>query len=217
MKKLLAIILLCGILTACGAQTGETLPTETTEPPVVGLYDPENPVEKDTDGAVKAYPLEFYSCTDILSMGDKLVLFSENSLTVLQGEQCEVVAELDVKLDRMSVSAAETGIAYYDAEENRIVLLNPLLQQSTTFALPEKIQGKPVINLSAQEAFYCDGSELRALNLQSGISRLIRNFAEQKVELVDLQFGGTVLRCIVTENDDERRMYLSAQTGQTLS
>ncbi len=218
MKKLLLFLLVCLMLTACAGQQEETTPaTETTVPPVVGLYDPENPIEKATKGAVRAYPLETNDGAGLLSMGDKLVVVSANKLTVLQGDLCEVVAELDVKTEYMCVSAAETGIAYYDAEGNQIVLLNPRLQQSTAYALPENLQGKPMINLSTQQAFYLDGQELRALNLQTGISRLIRTFTEERVELIDLHFDGEVLRCIVTAYERNRTMYLSTQTGQTLS
>jgi len=218
MKKLLIFLLVCLTLTACAGQQAETTPSaETTEPPVVGLYDPEHPVEKATNGAVRAYPLESNDCTGLLSMGDKLVVVSENKLTVLQGDFCEPVAELDVKVDFACISAAETGVAYYDEAGKQIVMLNPLLQQSTTYALPDALQGKPMIELSTQQAFYCDGKELRALNLQTGISRLIRTFTEESVELTDLYFDGTVLSCIVTANEKNRTIYLSTQTGQALS
>lgn len=212
------LLLVCLMLASCAGQPGETASTtEATVPPVAGLYDPENPIESSTNGAVRAYPLETNDGAGLLSMGDKLVVVSPNKLTVLQGDQCEVVAQLDVKVEYMCVSAAETGIAYYDESAREIVLLNPLLQKSKTYLLPENLQSKPMINLSTQQAFYCDGQELRALNLQTGISRLIRTFAEEKVELMDLHFDGTVLRCIVTTTERNRTIYVSTETGQTLS
>ncbi|MBR4109016.1 MAG: hypothetical protein IKK41_01655 [Oscillospiraceae bacterium] len=218
MKKLLIFLLVCLMLASCaGQQEATDVTTELTVPPIVGLYDAENPIEKATNGAVRAYPLENNDGAAFLSMGDKLVVVSPNKLTVLQGDQCEVVAQLDVKVEYMCVSAAETGLAYYDESAREIVLLNPLLQKSKNYPLPEKLQGKPMINLPTQQAFYCDGQELRSLNLQTGISRLIRTFTEKSVELLDLYFEGEMLRCLVTAEDRRHTVYLSTQTGQTLS
>lgn len=217
MKKLLLFLLVCVMLTACSGQQEETTSAETTVPPVVGLYDPEHPIEKSTNGAVRAYPMETDDCTGLLTMGDKLVVVSENKLTVLQGDLCETVADLDVKVEYMCISAAETGIAYYDAEGKQIVLLNPRLQKSTSYALPENLQGKPMINLSKQQAFYCDGKELRSLNLQTGISRLIRTFNDETLDLTGIYFDGAVLSCEITLDENRQRMYLSTENGQTLS
>lgn len=218
MKKILLFLFVCLMLTACAGQSEGTTPaTETTEPPAVGLYNPEHPIEKATDGAVRAYPLETNDCEGLLSMGDKLVVVSANKLTVLQGDLCEVVAELDVKVDYDCISAAETGIAYYDEEGKQIVLLNPRLQQSTAYALPENLQGKPMINLSTHQAFYCDGQELRSLNLQTGISRLIRTFTEAQLMLRGIYFDGAVLLCDVSTGENFQKMYLSTENGRTLS
>lgn len=218
MKKLLIFLLACLMLTACAGQPEDTVSTtEETTLPATGLYDPEHPIENTTNGAVRAYPLESNDCIELLSMGDKLVVVGENKLTVLQGDLCQVVAELDVKVDCDCISAAETGIAYYDEAEKEIVLLNPLLQKSKTYPLPEKLQGKPMINLPTQQAFYCDGQELRSLNLQTGISRLIRTFTEGELLLRGIFFDGDVLLCDVSTEDSFQQMYVSTENGKTLS
>ncbi len=221
MKKLLLILLACLMLTACGAEQSETEPTETTLPPIVGLYDPDSSVEAGTNGAVRAYPLESDNFTGIASMGDKLLLFEETNLTLLQGDSCQVAAELDTKQEMIagsiSVSVTDTGIAYYEKENDQVVLLNPQLQQSTVYALPADISGEPAIDLARQQVYYCDGQELRALNLQTGISRLIRSYTDGTMELTGIYFDGAVLSCVISNDESRQTLYLSTETGQTLS
>ncbi len=222
MKKLLVFILLCLVLTACGGQQEATdATTEVTAPPVIGLYDAENPIEKATNGAVRAYLLDGNDHTGLLNIGDKLVLFSDNKLTLLQGDVCEIMMQRDVPEliypAHISVSAADTGMAYYETENNQIVLLNPHLQQSKVYELPESLQGKPAICLSSQQAYYCDGQELRSLDLQTGISRLIRTFTEERVELFGIYFEGRVLGCEIYAGESSNRVYISTENGKTLS
>lgn len=220
MKKLFAILLLCAILTACGTQPVETLPTETTEPVVSGLYDESNPVEKKTSGAVRAYPLESAPVTGMATMGGKLVLFTENEMLTLRGDLCEVTATAEVANalipDSPCVSVAQTGIAYYAENKNQVVMLNPQLQHSKDYDLPEDIKGKPAIDRENKQVFYFENKELRALNLENGISRLIRTYTDEAMELTGIYFNGAVLSCKVGSEENAKTIYLSTETGQTL-
>ncbi len=220
MKKLFAILLLCALLTACGAQPAETMPTETTEPPVVGLYEEGHKIEKKTSGAVRAYPLEGEVVTGMASMGSNLVLFTENQIMTLRGDLCEVTqtAEITQPLIPGSpyVSVAKTGIAYYDLNSNQVVMLNPQLQHSKDYDLSEDIKGKPAIDRENKQVFYFENKELRALNLENGISRLIRTYADEEMELTGLYFNGSLLSCKIGSAENAKTVYLDATTGQTL-
>lgn len=220
MKKMIAILLLCGILTACGTQPAETIPTETTEPAAVGLYVENSAVEKSTNGAVRAYSLTEKAVTGMATMGKNLVLFAGEEITVLRGDRCEIIAQEKMaealSVDAPYVSVAQTGIAYYAETSNQIVMLNPQLQHSKDYDLPETIVGKPTIDRENKQVYYLDGAQLRALNLDNGISRLIRTYADQKMELTGLYFNGAVLSCRVGEGDSAKTVYLSTETGQTL-
>lgn len=220
MKKFFAILLLCAVLTACGTQPVETVPTETTEPVVSGLYDESNPVEKKTSGAVRAYPLESAPVTGMATMGGKLVLFAGEEILTLRGDLCEVTATAEVanalNPDSHFVGVAQTGIAYYAENNNQVVMLNPQLQHSKDYDLPENIKGKPAIDRENNQVFYFENKELRALNLENGISRLIRTYTDDAMELTGIYFNGAVLSCKVGNEENAKTIYLSTETGQTL-
>ncbi len=221
MKKLIAIFLLCATLTACTALPVQTTaPIETTEPVPVGLYDESNPVETQTAGAVRAYPLEGKAVTGMATMGGKLVLFAADEITTLRGEFCEVLAtakaENKLKTDNMTLSVSDMGIAYYAKKTKQIVLLNPQLRHSKDYDLPEDILGKPAIDWESKEVYYCTATQLRALNLETGISRLIRSFNEETMELTGTYFNGSVLSCEIGNEENTKAVFISTQTGQTL-
>ena len=221
MKKLLAFLLVCLMLTACGGQLEETEPTmETTEPVATGLYDENHKIEKQTSGAVRAYPLEGETVTGMASMGKKLVLFAGKEISVLRGDLCEVIAtgktENALTPGSMSVSVSQTGVAYYAEENNQIVLLNPQLQHSKGYDLPDNTQGKPAVDQDIKQVYYFEGKQLRALNLENGISRLIRTFTEETMELSGVYFNGGVVSCRIGSDENAKTIYLSAETGQTL-
>lgn len=220
MRKLFAILLLCAILTACGTQPEDTVPTETTEPAIVGLYDENNPVEEQTSGAVRAYPLDGDPVTGMVTMGGKLVLFAGNKLSILRGDLCEITATAEAANvlipDSPCVSVAQTGIAYYAENSNQIVMLNPQLQHSKDYDLPEDIKGKPAIDRENKQVYYFEGKELRSLNLENGISRLIRTYTDDEMELTGLYFNGAMLSCKVGNEEKAKTVYLDTQTGQTL-
>lgn len=224
MKKLLLLLALCLALASCSSkQTKETDPTvSTTIPPeeIVTLYDSQNPVEVSTNSAVRAYPLLTDDCVSLIPMGDKLLVVGNASLTVVQGDLCEVVAQIPVDAELSSldlgISASDTGVCYYDKENNQVVMLNPRLQQSSTYPLPKKTQGAPAIYLPGQTAYFCEGQELRALDLQTGISRMIRTFNEGKVEITGLHFDGTALSCLAEEEDRTTEILISTENGQSI-
>ena len=222
MKRILVILAVCLLLTACG-NNSQTAPSETTtEPTVTGLYDPDSVIEQQTGGAVKVYRLESGEHIRLASVGGKVLVIGEDgTVTVLTGEQGETEAVLRIEAAltdfETAFDTADTGIAYYDKANNQIVRLNPNLKQSAVYALPETMQGTPAVSLGTQEIYYVTGQELRALNMQSGISRLIRNYSGE-MSFTSVHFDGNILACRVSDGQAEARtVYISTKTGQILS
>lgn len=143
----------------------------------------------------------------------------QKGLTVLAGELGEVVAKLETgEVTSVSVmDTAATGIAYYLPTNRQVIVLNPQLNKVTQLTLPEVIVGKPVISLMKNEVYYSTGGEIRALNMSTGISRLLRQQALTKQTLLGGYFEGTVLLCQLTDEAGIANMeYISSETGQTL-
>ncbi len=223
MKRLLLIVLAALLLAGCGGRknpspedSGDTSQTEET----LGLYIPGSSVEQQSGGAVRAYGLEDDTYFDISAMGSHLLVLGQKGLTVLSGEQGTVTATL--KTDEIRPNSvtdiAATGFAYYLPNSRQVVVLNPQLQKVTQVELPKEIVDNPCISIVKNEVFYSTGSEIRALNMTTGISRLIRQQTTVSQSLLGAYFDGTVLLCRFTdESGGESRAFISAETGQTVS
>lgn len=216
MKKLLALLLaVLLLLTACGQDPAE--PSGTEDP------NTQQPQPNTAEQPVQTYALEQGNYSALRTMGSRLLLIGDDgSLSVLQESTGQIAScvttdnpVLHSKTQYVDTSAQ--GVAYYVPETRQIVLLNPQLQQISRTALPADMQGEPVICLQAQEVFYCLPGEILALDLESGISRLVRSHSYADQTLEGLYCDGQVLRCCFTnEAGDSEIYYISTQTGQTV-
>lgn len=218
MKRVFLWVLVLLLLTGCGSRTPDvtTAPTEQTEP-TTGLYEPESPVEQATGGAVRAYPLES-TYLGLEVMGSKLLLISETELSVLMGEYCQIAATMIPEYNIYSVLAdvSPMGIAYRDADQ--IMLRNPQLQESQRIDLPADLEGEPLVSLRRGEIYYVSGREIRALNIDNGVSRLVKSQSCQSQTLTGSWFDGSVVGVLVQEESGKERMvYICTDTGRTLS
>lgn len=222
MKRLWIILLAALLLTGCGRKKKDPQPTESVSnlPPPVTLYVPSSDVEKKTGGAVRFYELEDDTYFGISRMGNHMLLMGNKGLTVLTGEVGEVKATLETDTVRAGtvMDVAATGVAYYNPNSRVVTVLNPQLQAAGKMELPKEILGDPCISIVKNEVFYSTGSEVRALNMTTGISRLLRQQTASTQTLLGTYFDGKVLLCRITDADgDVSTEYISAETGQTLA
>ena len=220
MKRFLILLLAVLLLAGCKKQPPVT--TEPTEPveETKDLYVPDSPVEQGTDGAVRMYNLPEDAYFDITGVGTNVLAVGQKGLTLLTGEKVEIVATLETA-DITSVSVLDThatGIAYYNPNTRQVHVLNPRLQPVTQLTLPETVVGRPVISLAKYEVYYSTGTEIRALNMNTGISRLLRQQMVANQSLLGAHFNGDVLLCqLASEPGAAELTYISTQTGQTLN
>ena len=222
MKRLLLILLAVLLLAGCGKKKNESQPTETNanNPAAVKLYVPGSNVEKQTDGAVRVYGLEDDTYFGVFSMGNHQLVMGTKGLTVLTGADGELWATLPTDVIRADtvMDVAPTGFAYYNPNSRQVIVLNPQLQVAGQMELPKEITGAPCISIAKNEVFYSTGSELRALNMTTGISRLLRQQTASTQTLLGAYFDGTLLLCRITDADgDVSTEYISAETGQTVA
>lgn len=219
MKRCLCLLLVTLLLTGCGTKPAqEPAQQPSTEP--TGLYDAENPMEQQTGGAVRAYPLaEGSAYTKLCMMGSKLLLAAETGeAMVLHGTDCVVVATGTISLEGTGYDVGSQGLAYYLSDSKEVVLLNPQLQETGRLQLPEDIQGEPAISLNSNEIFYCRGGEIRALNMENNVARLIKSHTVADQTLAGSYFDGKVILCVTKDQEgNEQRLYLSGENGLTLS
>ena len=227
MRRFFALFLAVLLLAGCSKKKnasqaeGTTGPTEAPLPPdTVTLYIPDSAVEQQTGGAVKAYGLEADTYFKVSNMGSHLLLMSQKGLTVLTGSQGGITARLESTAigSGAAVDVAPTGVAYYDPATRKVTVLNPYLQVAASMELPADVVDQPCISIAKNEVFYCTGSELRAMNMTTGISRLLRQQTASTQSLLGAYFDGTVLLCQITDAEgDVSTEYVSAETGQTIA
>lgn len=221
MKRIFILLLAIFLLVGCGKKT----PPAATEPTASGeqdhgLYVPGSSVEQGTDGAVRPYKLPEDTYFGLAGIGGNVLAMGQKGLTLLTGPLAEGVTALETgELFAASVvDTHATGLAYYLPATRQVKVLNPQLQVASALTLPEAALGKPVISLAKYEIYYSTGSEIRALNINTGISRLLRQQTVANLTLVDTYFGGEVLLCqFANENGPPQLVYVSTETGQTLS
>ena len=223
-KHIVMFCLLALLLSGCTKAPAEAAPSEVleTQPEAVPvtLYEAGSETEKATDGAVRTYGLGDVSHTALIPLGNQLMVVSgEGTLTLLQGDDGQVVAtahtELSAAWSAEDLFVGKQSVAYYVAEQQEVVILDHTLQPLHRVPLPEDVQGKPIVLLNQGEIFYCTTGQVRALDVQSGVSRLVRSHACMSQELVGSYFDETLIGCrIVDEEGIEGILYLDAQTGQ---
>ena len=225
MKRLIPILLAMLLLAACGAKE-EVIPqqpvavVEPTTP--VSLYMANTSVEQQTGGAVKVYVPEDGTYIGMETMDDKVVLVTDLSKLILMDSQTgELGASIKVgetiSCEETDFTVSDQGLSYYRDDGRELVFLNTSLQQAAKVEIPENISGHPCVSHSNQEVYYCKDKEVRALNLQTGISRIIKRQVCQSIEIVASHLDGNMLACkVIDEQGGESMLYLDPTTGQTL-
>lgn len=220
MKKCVYILLVLLLLTGCAGQSQNVEQTQ-TEPAPETLYDSAHRLQSSTGGAVRVSVLKHEGYQDMFTMGSKVLLLKESGeAIVLQGDESEVIATGTVEGYRSgaaSFAVSVKGLAYYLPESREVILLNPQLHETNRFQLPEDIQGEPVVSLESNEIFFCRNGEIRAMNMENGVARLIKSHIVSEQTLDGCYFDGKVIRCSAKDLEGNlRMMYIDAQNGATL-
>jgi len=217
MKRLFLFLLVVLMLSGCTRQPSAQ-PTESTAEQINELYVENSSIEQQTGGAVRVYELTD-TYVDLSSMGSNLLVVGKNSMLVLSGERGEVIAtlETDEIASALALNTTVTGMAYYLPNSREVIVRNPMLQRNTQLQLPENMVGTPVISLARNEVYYSVGGEIRAMNIATGISRLIRQQSATTQTLLGAYFDGGVLLRQYTESSNLPVLeYISSETGAVL-
>lgn len=226
MRKFIFLILLIALCVAgCANVNEETVETTTTLPPPetlpTGYYEPDSREETDTAGAVRAYDLPDNSYQWIAMAGDRVLLATESEapvLSVLTGNDGVPAAQLQLQSVMLDTcQSLLNGFAYYNPITNEAVFLDIGLKQTQTIALPEGMVGTPIFASDGTQIYFCVGNELRAIEVERKLNRLVKTFGSGVPSVYGICFDGTILICNVeTENQKTETVYVSADNGQTL-
>ena len=234
-RRILVFLALALLLCGCTGNTPDTTtsPTGDTEAvestaapePVSGLLDPDAAVTALSGGALAAYPLED-GFEGIIPVEAGLLLvqndyFGDTILYLFSTESGAIAARKDlntaVTWDAGVLVASGERVYYFDKEDRSLVTLDGGLRELSRVILPEDMEDTPLLSRDGAAVYYHTGRQIRILDLQTGISRLLRDHDGDLLGLESLCREDAVLK-IYTDDPDERihTQYLSTQNGETL-
>lgn len=223
---LLILLLLCG----CHADRNEsnTTTASSTQPTITEyLYDPNSSIEDFTQGAVQACSLEGRNVTGMCFFAGKLLLLSTDDhvelTTVLALDRAKlgltqsVALDCAVSADELTVSADGKTAAYYYPQENSVVLLDSDFSELRRIQLPDQVADRPVLTEDLSTAYYCVENSIYALDLESGLPRLLKQHNCLTQRLTALHFDGSILEVYLTlENGKTEVAFISPENGETV-
>lgn len=221
---MIAAILLVGCSGNTAVETTQATTVTTTPTEDSSLYVENSGIEQRTQGAVQMYALDG-TYTDVSIIGDNILLADNYGATYLAAVDADTgVPEGSVRIGKNiplgagGLQRTYNGIGYYIKEKHQAVILNAQLQEIQRIDLPEDMTGEPAFAAGGSELFYCIGNEIRALDLDLEITRLVKTLTYQEQSLHGCYFYGELLACAVTDQLGEQyTIYVSAKTGQTLA
>lgn len=229
-RRLPLLALALFLLTGCSAGPEPTVPTNepmSTEAPAPAeptvCYDPDHELDEISQGALTLYPLSRTECTAIIPFGGDLLLVSGReaaTLSVVSGSAMYVsaVAGLNCFIDPESPAflVNEQGVTYFDQVTHSLVFLDASLKEVNRITLPEEVSGDPCISHDRKTLYYAAGDEIRAIDLESGLDRLLRQMTGPDYALVNIHLEDSILECVLSEGSARRGLFIDTQTGQTI-
>lgn len=228
---LVLLLLLCG----CAQEQPDTtapsdelppLSAENTQETVPGSYMPESELEKATAGAVRCFSVSSgvygslpfqHAATLVLKNAD-----GAGVLELLDGEALSLTKSIPlgegVLPDAEQFFASEQGLAYYDGADAAMVFLDHELREAGRLQMPEDVLGAAWLSPDWKTVYYCAPKGIYTLDLQSGVSRVLREHRSAQQQLTGIFAGGKVLRWKDTTAQGQAQTALvDAATGAVIS
>lgn len=225
MKRLIWLILAAALLAGCGADpdtpvTNVSQATQAIEAPA-SCYVADSPVERQSAGAVRMYLLPEGDYVALASMEGQLLLVQNGgSITPLAGERGILgkTVQTNEKLgESPAFSVTEDTVSYYHSEKNQVVLLDGRMIEKKRVDLPQEISGEPCVSVQTGQVYYCVDQQVRALDMQTDVSRLVLSHGYVGCRMVGCYLEGAVLAVQAEEQDgDICVLYLRSENGQIL-
>ena len=230
MRKLLVLaVAALLLLSGCSNQQAEETPstaeqtTAATEP--TGAYIPTSELETETKGAVRVYDLQGQVYSWISQVGGEPVVGRDEAnseMTLLTGLDGVLAATAQLPFSSNISNAGNQsiygGFAFYDSDHREMIFLDSQLKEADRVKLPEGIQGAPACSPDGRLIYYCLDREIRCMDVELGISRLIKSHSCLSQTVLGVYAEGEIIACrVVYEDGSKQIVYISAEDGQTIA
>lgn len=217
MNKLLPLVLICALLCGCGRSDAseETTPVTPTESVAGEITTPE-----EYGGAVTTIPLNLSAVRGIrVFCGNILLLSGEEYtvLTLLDGKTMDIRGSANAAFslhqeDPSFVLHPDEKLSYFDAGIRETIVLDSGLAQVDRIPAPVGLSGVPILSPDRKTLFYCTDTQVKALDLTSGISRCVKEMEPDNRQLTGVHMDGSVLQC----QTQQQTLFLCAEDGTLL-
>lgn len=221
MHKLLPLVLICALLCGCGRSESpqESVPAVPTESVAGQITTPE-----EYGGAVTTIPLNLSAVRGLRIFNGEILLLSgeeRTTLTLLSSQTLEPLytVTLDFLLEQNSPSFVlhpEGTLSFFDPNVQETVIAGRDLIPIRRFPAPGALIGQPILSPDTKTLFYCTASHVRALDLESGVNRCVKEMSQDSQQLVGVHMDGTVLQCSFRENGQVHTLFLHTEDGTLL-
>ena len=152
---------------------------------------------------------------DLLPVENGFLMIRDDLLTVYANSIPGANRTLDFPAEP-AVHNSGKSISYFDPDAGQLILLNSALEETSRIDAPAGLSGTPLLSDDCRKLYYCTGATLRVLDLENGISRLIKEFSHSSQALSGIFLRDTVLEVQITEQESSHILYLCPDTGKLL-
>jgi len=206
-------------------QTTETQAPPTTQPPLPSFYVPDSHLETLTDGAVQMFDFQGQWILQYGFLNDGLTALVTNEDGTIRGVRMDpadgtILMDIPLSegfsdyLDRLVF--CENRMAGYSMETGSVVIFDSQFRQINAQPLPADISGVPLISSNLSAVYYAVSGQLFALDMDTGISRLLLDMTGSELYLSKLVLNDTALMCYVCGDSGDYYGFFSTADGSTL-
>lgn len=200
-------LLLALLLGGCGQTSPDPQPSESTQ-----TADISTPTRLDgqSRGSVTTYDLDGGSCARILGYqeGRFALLTTGGQIYLLRADTMEIENSRALACaftpDDPGILVKDDQISYFDSNEGAYVTLGKNLTRISAVTIRDTIVAGPIMAEDFSTVYYCTADGVRALDMATGNSRMLRQEHGDIVSLDALLFDGSLLRYTRQDSDTER-------------
>lgn len=223
MKRLIVMLLAVLLLTGCGAAE-PTDPSETTQPTQLTTAVAE-PITllSGTNGSISTYALDVGIFAGMLRLGENnLLLTTDSTMYLLSGDELQLenthVLSCQLFSNDPSIVLSNNQMSFFDARREVYVMLGPNIAETSIISIQDNVVAGPLMSPDFSTIYYCTDEGVRAMDMATGNSRLLRQEHQPIVSLDGLLFDGTVLRYTRTISYDKTEScFISTTDGSQSS